>query len=252
MATGNPLVAPVLGHHLKTASPLAAAEAGLGHHFTRPDLLREALRHRSALGGRRIGRGRLAASTGAGSNERLEFVGDRVLGLLIAEWLIERFPAEQEGKLGPRLALLVSQPVIADIAERMGLPAMLEVAEGESRAGVRHRATVLADATEALIGALYLDGGLAPAREFVRRAWEAAMDLHLEPPKDPKTALQEFLLARGKPLPEYALAGTDGPPHDPVFTVSVAAGELRAAGSAGSKRAAERLAAEALLKALGA
>jgi ribonuclease-3 len=208
--------------------------------------------HRSAVPGRRLGGGRTAPATGAGSNERLEFIGDRVLGLLIAEWLAERFPDEQEGELGPRLAHLVSQPVIAAIADGIGLPALLDVAPGESRAGVRKLATVLADATEALIGALYLDGGLVPARAFVRRAWHDTMHTQARPPKDAKTALQEWLAARALPPPAYDLVSRDGPPHDPVFTVAVAAAGERGEGSAGSKRTAERLAAEALLGKLGA
>ena len=116
--------------------------------------------HRSAV----HGRGRLRGASG--SNERMEFVGDRVLGLLIAEWLAERFPHEQEGDLGRRLAVLVSQPVLADVAETIGLGEALSVAPGEAKAGVRRRATVLADALEAALGALYLDGGLELARAF--------------------------------------------------------------------------------------
>ena len=206
-------VAPAVHGHFLIAAPAASASVPLspggeppetethpaqdllGHDFARPELLREALTHRSAVVGRALSRGRTARRSGAGSNERLEFVGDRVLGLLIAEWLAERFPDEQEGQLGPRLAHLVSQPVLAAIAHQLGLPAALSVAPGESRAGVRKLATVLADAMEALIGALYLDGGLEPARRFVRRAWEEAMSGLAEPPKDPKTALQEWLLA---------------------------------------------------------
>jgi ribonuclease-3 len=222
-------------------------ETALGHRFARPELLREALTHRSAVGGARLSRGRQAPSTGAGSNERLEFLGDRVLGLLMAEWLIERFPSEQEGLLGRRHAHLVSQPVIAAIAEQIGLPALLSVSAGESRAGVRTRATVTADATEALIGALYLDGGLEPARAFVRRAWTAAIEAQVAPPKDAKTALQEWLLGRGEKLPEYQVVAVDGPPHEPVFTIRVEAGGAHGQGRAGSKREAERLAAEDLL-----
>ncbi len=223
----------------------------LGHDFARPDLLREALTHRSAVIGRSLARGRTARRSGAGSNERLEFIGDRVLGLLIAEWLAERFPDDQEGQLGPRLAHLVSQPVLADIADGIGLPAALSVAPGESRAGVRKLATVLADAMEALIGALYLDGGLGPARRFVRRAWEEAMSSLAEPPKDPKTALQEWLLARGMQLPSYEVLSREGPPHDPVFVIGVSAAGHAGSGAAGSKRVAERLAAADLLGKLG-
>src|ERR1700738_3878856 len=127
-------------------------KAILGHVFQRPAVLAEALTHRSAT----QGKGRARAS-----NERLEFIGDRVLGLAMAEWLAERFPREQEGELGRRLASLGSPPV-------------------------------LADAREAALGALYMDGGLDVARDFVRRAWNEAMVLQAEPPKDAKTALQEW------------------------------------------------------------
>ncbi len=199
MAGRNPLVAPVLGHHLNAPHPASgippAVEALVGHVFARPDLLREALTHRSAIVSRRNARGKQVRGTGAGSNERLEFVGDRVLGLLIAEWLAERYPAEQEGRLGARLSILVSEPVLFAIADRIGLPDLLSVAEGESRAGVRRLPSVLADAIEALLGALYMDGGLDAARGFVRRAWAEAIETQAEPPKDSKTALQEWLLA---------------------------------------------------------
>ncbi len=244
MAVRDPMVAPVQGNHLIPAET-DAAEAILGHEFARKALLREALTHRSAAPAQR-GRGK-----GAGSNERLEFVGDRVLGLLVAEWLAERFPREQEGELGRRLAHLVSQPVLAAIAEETGLPAALAIAPGESKAGVRRRATVLADAVEAAIGALYLDGGIAPARDFVRRAWEAAMSGQAAPPKDAKTALQEWAQRRGHPLPAYAVASRTGPPHAPVFVITVTIGERTGTGTAGTKRAAEQDAATDLLGKLG-
>src|ERR1700741_2628834 len=149
-------------------------EAILGHAFRRPDLLSEALTHRSAAQGR--GRGRA-------SNERLEFIGDRVLGLTMAEWLAERFPREQEGDLGRGLAYLVSHPVLANVAKTIGLAAAFSVSPGEAKAGITRRATVLADALEAALGALYLDGGLDAARSFVRRAWQDAMLSQVEPPK---------------------------------------------------------------------
>ncbi len=225
----------------KAGAPASQAESVLGHRFARPELLREALTHRSAA---KPGR------KGAGSNERLEFVGDRVLGLLIAEWLAERFPHEQEGALGRRLAYLVSQPVLATIAEHAGLPSLLEVAPGESRAGVRRRATVLADATEATLGALFLDGGIAAARRFVRRAWDHAMTEQAEPPKDAKTGLQEWAQQRGHPLPSYEVANREGPSHAPVFAIRVTVAGKTGTGTAGSKRAAEQEAAETLLKAL--
>lgn len=246
MAVRDPVVAPVHG------DPLSAAAALVGHDFARPGLLREALTHRSAVPARQVGRGRSLPATGAGSNERLEFIGDRVLGLLVAEWLAERFPDEQEGELGPRLAHLVAQPTIATIAEQLGLPALVAVSAAEARAGVSKRATVLADAMEALIGALYLDGGIDPARAFVRRAWADSVEGMTAPPKDPKTALQEWVLARGMALPHYELVSREGPPHDPVFVIAVAAGGGRGEGRAGSKRAAERLAAADLLERLRA
>ena len=154
-----------------------------------------------------------AQKHGAGSNERLEFVGDRVLGLLMAEWLAERFPHEQEGALGRRLGHLVSQPVLADVADAIGLDDALAVSPGEAKAGIKKRATVLADALEAALGAVYLDGGLAPARAFVRRAWEAAMTAQADPPKDAKTALQEWAQTQGPNLPVYEQTDRSGPPH---------------------------------------
>jgi ribonuclease-3 len=213
-------------------------DAILGYRFTRSDLPREALTHRSALQGKRSG--------GGGSNERLEFIGDRVLGLLTAEWLAERFPLEQEGDLGRRLASLVSQPVLAQVAETIGLGEALSVAPGEARAGVKRRATVLADALEAALGAIYLDGGLAPARDFVRRAWSDAMTAQEAPPKDAKTALQEWAQKRGLELPDYKVTQRSGPPHAPIFEVTVTVGASQGTGTAGSKRAAEQLAAENL------
>ena len=233
------------------ARPLSASalstpiETILGHEFARAELLREAMTHRSAAHGR--GRPR-----GKGSNERMEFVGDRVLGLLIAEWVAERFPHEQEGDLGRRLAVLVSQQVLAEVAETIGLGEALSVAPGEAKAGVRRRATVLADALEAALGALYMDGGLERARAFVRRAWNDVMNRLETPPKDAKTMLQEWVQARGLGLPTYVVASRVGPPHAPEFVVTVTAGGFIGSGSGGSKRAAEQLAAHDLLRALGA
>ncbi|MFT8635156.1 ribonuclease III family protein, partial [Novacetimonas hansenii] len=162
-------------------------EAYVGYCFRNAALLHEALTHRSAAHQRSSAIGRRTrqsvARRGAGSNERLEFIGDRVLGLLMAEWLLERFPDEQEGALGPRHAHLVSRAVLAHIAEDMALPSALDVAEHEARAGVRQMANVLADAVEAILGAIYLDGGLEPARAFVRRAWNNAIVAQARPPK---------------------------------------------------------------------
>lgn len=218
-----------------------AIETILGHRFTRPELLREALTHRSALQGRRRSRE---------SNERLEFVGDRVLGLVMAEWLAERFPKEQEGDLGRRLAYLVSQPVLAVVADGIGLSNAISVAPGEARAGVKRRATVLADALEAAIGAIYYDSGLDGARKVVRHAWEATMAAQIEPPKDAKTSLQEWAQKHTRDLPVYHVVARTGPPHAPKFSVTVAVGGLQGRGTAGSKRVAEQAAAGDLLESI--
>ena len=218
-----------------------AIETILGHRFTRPELLREALTHRSALKG---------SSRAHESNERLEFVGDRVLGLIMAEWLAERFPREQEGDLGRRLAYLVSQPVLAAVAEMIGLGTALSVSPGEARAGVKRRATVLADALEAALGALYYDGGLDRARAFVRRAWDRPMSAQIEPPKDAKTTLQEWAQKHAGDLPVYRVASRSGPPHAPQFVVTVQVGAASGTGRGTSKRLAEQQAAAELLQAL--
>lgn len=239
---------------------LAGIERTIGWRFRKPALLREALTHRSAAhearGGGAGGRHKRRSSQkgvgrkGQGSNERLEFIGDRVLGLLMAEWLIERYPEEQEGHLGPRLAQLVSRPVLAGIAAELGFREALEVAPHEDRAGIRDAANVLADSVEAVLGATFLDGGLEPARAFVRSAWGGVMSGQTLPPKDSKTALQEWLLGRGMPLPAYVLEAAEGPSHAPRFTVRAEAAGRSATGEAGTKRVAESLAASGLLEQL--
>jgi len=215
---------------------LDEAQALLGHRFADRKLLAEALTHRSAAGAK-----------GAGSNERLEFIGDRVLGLIVAEWLLEKFPDEREGDLGPRLAALVSKPALATVAEANGLAALLAVAPGEAKRGVRERATVLADALEAIIGALYLDAGLAAARDFLRRVLASVVEQQFTPPKDSKTALQEWALKRALPLPLYEVVAQTGPSHAPHFSIRVTVADASATGAAGSKRAAEQEAASQLL-----
>lgn len=233
MAIRDPL-GPSLPYH--SMSRLDLAQAFLAHEFQQEALLTEALTHRSAAGAK-----------GVGSNERLEFIGDRVLGLIVAEWLIERFPNEQEGKLGPRLASLVSKPSLASVAEAHNVGAMLTVAQGEAKRGVSTQANVLADAIEAMIGALYLDGGLDIARQFIRRVFAPAVQGQAAPPKDPKTALQEWALKRALPLPAYEIIEQSGPSHAPRFIVQVRVGEVSATASAGAKRVAEQEAARNLL-----
>jgi ribonuclease-3 len=226
-------------HPRRTAEPAHDApdgwERAIGHRFADPALLHQALTHRSASRG------------GRGSNERLEFLGDRVLGLLVAEWLIERHPNETEGDLGKRLAALVARPTLAGIAARIGLASQLIVPESESRAGVRARSTVMADAVEAVIAALYLDGGLPAARAFVRTHFAPLVEAMQVPPMPAKTRLQEWLAARGAPPPRYRLAQATGPAHAPAFTVVVEAHGAAAQAEAATKRAAEEQAAAKLL-----
>lgn len=210
----------------------------LAHRFADPGLLRQALTHRSLLQGR---------NRGLASNERLEFVGDRVLGLVIAEWLVERFPGEREGGLGRRLAHLVNQETLAAVARRIGLAEALIVPASEAATGVRKRATVLADACEALIGALYIDGGLGAAREFIRAHWADEVEAVAEAPRDPKTALQEWAQARALALPAYRTVSSEGPSHRPRFTVAVTVGETSAEATGVTKREAEKAAAAVLL-----
>ena len=238
MALRDPLEPSVARHQL---TRLQQAEALLGHDFANQALLAEALTHRSALQPKR--RGKVPTT----SNERLEFVGDRVLGLIVAEWLIHRFPKEPEGALGRRHAYLVSRRVLAELADRAGLSEALDIGASEAKAGVAHLANVLADAMEALIGALYLDSGFDPARNFVRRVWGPELDAMTEPPTDPKTELQEWLMARGLPLPEYRVAARSGPSHQPEFEMIVSGNGQEGTGTAGSKRLAERDAAADLL-----
>jgi ribonuclease-3 len=223
--------------------PVAALAARLPYVFARPELLLHALTHRSAADPRK---------QMLDSNERLEFVGDRVLALLMAEWLAERFPAEREGDLGKRLAVLVAQDALAKVAVALGVAAALRVPANEERSGVRGRASVLADAVEAILGAIYVDGGLVPARELVRREWAPLLEASARPPVSPKTRLQEWTLGRGLGLPEYMPVSTTGPSHNPVFVVRVLAAGQSAEGTGENKRAAEQEAAAQLLAGLGA
>ncbi|MGE0253826.1 MAG: ribonuclease III [Alphaproteobacteria bacterium] len=215
----------------------AALADTLGHRFARPDLLAEALAHASAGSGR--------------DYQRLEFLGDRVLGLVIAEHLLERFPTASEGDLTPRLVALVRQETLAEIGAALGLGAHILTSPGEAGAGVRASPAILADIVEAIIAALYLDGGLAAARAFILRHWAALVDTAL-PPRDAKTALQEWAQARRLPLPSYRVAGRTGPDHAPEFTVEASVrGQPPATAAGPSKREAEQRAASLLLATLG-
>ncbi len=218
-------------------------ETVLGHAFADPALLTRALTHRSVVGMRKAG---AVAEIDAFANERLEFLGDRVLGLVIAELLFQRFGGEAEGQLALRLAVLVSAGTLARVARLSGMAGEIRMAPGQS---ADETDAVLADACEAVIGALYLDGGLAPAAHFIRAQWSALVDESVAPPKDFKSTLQEWAQGRGLPLPTYTVASQEGPDHAPHFVVSVGVeGHDHAQGTGRSKRIAEQAAAAALLK----
>ena len=221
------------------------AEAALGHHFTRPGLLDGALAHALRIGGRS------RAAAGEVTHERLEFLGDRVLGLLIAEQLVERFPNEPEGSLNLRLVDLVRAETLAEIAQEIGLDALLQARSAENAADTAPTQTILADALEAVVAALYLDAGLDAARRFVTDHWRSRLAGRPVPRRDAKTALQEWAQARALPLPSYRLLTATGPDHAPEFAVEVSLpGISPAAGRGASKRAAEQQAAAALLRRL--
>ena len=224
----------------------------VGYRFHDSDLLAEALTHASAIRPDAARGGRRRAGGGRRSNERLEFLGDRVLGLIVADMLIHGFPRESEGALSRRHAALVRREACAEVAAELGLGDWLTVARSEEEGGGRANPAILADACEALIGAMYLDGGLAPARDFVRRHWVRPLETTPAPPQDAKTALQEWAQRRSPELPAYEVVGVEGPPHAPTFAVAVRlAGFEPAVGRGASKRAAEMAAAAQLLEAVG-
>jgi ribonuclease III len=224
---------------------LEGFEQTLGYRFADRALLRAALRHSSLA---REGKGKKPAD----HFERLEFLGDRVVGLAVADLLLARFPRESEGDLAKRHASLVGRTTLAAIAEEITLGAQLDLTRGEDETGGRSKPTVLADALEAVIGAIYRDGGLEPARSFVARLFEARLDDAAQPPRDPKTALQEWAQGNGLPLPRYRTVGTEGPAHQPSFRVEVSVkGKEPVIAEGASKQAAERAAAAALLAAIG-
>ena len=220
----------------------ADIEAWVGHRFADQRVLVEALTHPSATR-----RGRNAPR----NNQRLEFLGDRVLGLVVAHLLIARFPHEEEGPLSRRHAALVRRETLADIAGSFGLGDRLTFARSEEAGNGRVNPSILADALEALIGALYLDGGLEPAERFIRARFEPYVTSMGQPPRDAKTTLQEWAQGRGLSLPTYTLVDTSGPPHAPLFEVEVTLSDFPPmAAKASSKRQAEQAAAKALLDAV--
>ncbi|HEX2582422.1 MAG TPA: ribonuclease III [Dongiaceae bacterium] len=207
----------------------------IGYVFRNQDLLRLALTHAS------VGRSQ-------GDYQRLEFLGDRVLGLVIADLLYEHYPQENEGAMARRLAALVRMESCAEIARTIRLGDYLILSHGEAEAGGRKNNVILGDACEALIGAIYRDGGFAEARRFIERYWRPLLESDARPPQDAKTGLQEWAQGRGLPLPNYRLLGTAGPAHDLTFTIEVSLPGYGPATAQGkSKRIAEQEAAKKLL-----
>jgi len=221
----------------------------IGHVFSRPELIGEALTHPSAIGQpRRPGRHRRSTPQGY---ERLEFLGDRGLGLIVADLLWRRHPDEPEGHLTRRMTQLVRREALARVATAIGLDRHLVLSRSEAAAGAARNPGILADVCEAVLAAIYLDGGFPAAKEFVERWWAPLVDEMEAPPRDPKTALQEWAQARGLGLPAYRVVETTGPDHAPRFTVAARVAQSdEASATASSKRAAEAEAAASLLELL--
>lgn len=191
-------------------------------------------------------------SQAAANYERLEFLGDRVLGLVIAEWLFDLFPGEPEGAMSKRLNAIVTGAVCASVARTIGVQPYLKLGKQARDDGASDSDNVLGDVMEALIGALYLDHGLEPARNAIRRLWATHISSHAVAPQHPKSALQEWAAAHNRRPPDYAVIDRSGPQHAPVFTVRVTIGALAEAVATGtSKQEAETAAAAALLEQLG-
>lgn len=213
-------------------------ESALGHAPHDPALFERALTH---------------GSHGGANYERLEFLGDRVLGLVTAQWLYDRYQDDPEGRLSARLNALVSRESCAEIGRDIGVPSMLILGKQARDDGAQASDNVVGDAVEALIGALFVEGGIEAASAFIHRAWGSMVDGLTKAPKHPKSALQEWAAARNCRPPVYTLEGQHGPHHAPRFTVLVevggkAGGSARAEGS--SKQEAETAAALTLLEQL--
>lgn len=213
----------------------------LDYRFADEALLREALTHASAVAG-----------TDLPTYQRLEFLGDRVLGLAVAEMLHLSFPDADEGELSRRLTQMVRRETCADVARALGVGPHILLGEAERRTGAERNRGILANVCESLIGAIFLDGGYEAARRFIETHWREMMLTTERPLRDPKTMLQEWAHKAGHGVPRYLVRSRLGPDHKPVFNVEVALEGLRAqVGSGHSKRAAEQAAAQAVLEAAG-
>jgi ribonuclease-3 len=238
-AVAKPAVAKSATDKSATDKPAATPlETTIAYRFSDQALLERALTHISALKGQ----------SRSGSYQRLEFLGDHVLGLVISEMLFAAFPKADEGELSRRLADLVRRESCADVARLIDLGSALKLGTSEARAGGRSKAAILADVCESLIGAIFLDGGYEAGKSFVERYWAERMRKPSRPLRDPKTVLQEWAQGRGLPTPDYHEVERTGPHHDPVFRIAVTLPDRDPAeGKGRSKRAAEQAAAAALL-----
>ena len=222
---------------MKLSGDLQAFEARLGHRFSDPGLLVRALTHPSI------------ATEARPDNQRLEFLGDRVLGLVIAEALLAADEGAAEGALAPRLNALVRKETCADIAREIDLGAVLRLGRSETMSGGRRKTALLGDGMEAVIAAVYLDGGYDPAQAMILRLWGDRIDTVDADARDPKTALQEWAQGRGDAPPKYVEIAREGPDHAPRFTIEARLSDGRkASATATSKRAAEQEAAKAVLE----
>lgn len=222
---------------MKLSADLRAFAGRLGYTFAKPDHLVRSVTHSSMVSPHRD------------DNQRLEFLGDRVLGLVMAEALLVADPNAPEGLLAPRFNALVRKETCADVAREIDLGAVLKLGRSEMKSGGRRKEALLADAMEAVIAAVYQDGGFEAARDVILRLWGKRVRNVADDARDAKTALQEWAQARGESPPEYVEVGRTGPDHQPIFTIEarLSSGPTEQA-TAGSKRQAEQAAASALLK----
>lgn len=224
---------------MKLSRELLAFSDRIGHRFSDPALLVESVTHASM------------SSVHKTDNQRLEFLGDRVLGLVMSEALLEEDQEASEGQLAPRFNALVRKETCADVAEQIELGTVLRLGRSEMLSGGRRKAALLADAMEAVIAAVYLDAGFRTAQSMILRLWGDRIRDVKSDARDAKTTLQEWAQARGLPPPNYDETGRSGPDHAPVFEITARLTSGQAASAeAGSKRQAEQAAAQSLLKAL--
>jgi ribonuclease-3 len=240
-----------------TQSDAEQLEERLGYRFKEPELLERALTHSSAVPELRAEHKEESAESAAiqdQDNERLEFLGDAVLELLAREYLLESFPEWSEGQLSKSRARIVNAHSLEAVARRIRLGECLRLGRGEEKSGGREKPTLLADAFESVVAAVYMDGGLGPAREVLKRLlFEHALEERGEriADSDRKSALQEFLQGRGKSPADYRLSGESGPDHQKVFQVEVWIDGARMASGVGStKKEAEQRAAQSAMELL--